>query len=459
MADSRFLRGPLLGFGALLLVYVGAFFIWNAWTFHELDKAKARFASAGRPMRIADTVPPAVPEPENAAPLVKKIGEITARADDNGSGFADIAEKLKRFVHQRSDSAESDFITPQEGRELLARAPAREILALAREAADRPGFDAKLDYSLGAKLTVPHIGHLRNAADTLRVQIRLSIGTSAEDEAARDIWRILNLADFLAREPTLISHLLRIVLLNGAVEELGYAVAANALSEAWALRFSDRLAKIDLKAEALLALDRERVVFGEVIFAEMISGNLDFNGELIDPNGTGKKNLWSYIPAGWWRLELASYLTYFDNYRSLVVNHWSQPLEQSRQAEALFTTIPYYRTLVRIALPSIAAVVSKMGDSQIRIDAAEAGLAAYRYRLRQGSFPDSLAELVPDFLSAVPTDNYNGAPMIYRREHTSFLVYSVGRNGRDDGGQSTTPDNEGEVGFYPSRSHPEPAAR
>lgn len=459
MAGFRRVRRILIVFGASVLMWVGVFFGWDAWTIRELDNTKARFASGGRPMRIADIVPPAVAEPDNAASLIKKIGDIMARADDKGAGFADIAEKLKRFVHQRAASAESDFITHQEARELVARAPAQEILALAREAADRPGFDAKLDYSLGVKLTVPHIGPLRNAADILRVQIRLSIGTSAEDEAARDIWRILNLADFLAREPTLISHLLCIVLLNGAVEELGYAVAANALSEAWAVRFSDRLAKIDLKAEALLALDGERVAFGDPIFAEMISGNLDPNGELIDPNGTGKKNLWSYIPAGWWRLELASYLTYFDNYRSLVVNHWSQPLEQSRQAEALFTTIPYYRTLVRIALPSIAAVISKMGDSQIRIDAAEAGLAAYRYRLRQGSFPASLAELVPDFLPAVPTDNYNGARMIYRREHTSFLVYSVGRNGRDDGGQSTTPDNEGEVGFYPSRSHPEPAAR
>lgn len=454
MASSRLLRRSLIGFGVVILVCVGGFFSWNAWTIRKLNDAKARFASAGLPMRIMDIAPPAVPEPENAAPLIKKITEITARVDDNGSSFADIVEKLKRFIHQRAASAESNAITPQEARELLDRAPAKEILALAREAADRPGFDMKLDYSLGAKLTLPHVGPLRTAADALRVQIRLSIGNRANDEAARDIWRLLNLADFLTREPTLISQLVRIVLINGAIEELGHAVAANTLSEAWVLRFLDRLAKIDLKVEALLALDGERLAFGDAIFAEMISGKMGPSGELIDPEGAGKKSVWSYIPSAWWRLEHASYLTYFHKYRSLVLYNWSQPLEQSRQVEALFTSIPYYRTLVRMALPSIASVASKMGDSQIRIDAAKTGLAAYRYQLHHGRLPASLAELVPEFLPAVPTDNYSQTPMIYRKEHTSFLVYSVGRNGRDDGGQATAPDNEGETGFYPSRSLP-----
>ncbi len=46
-----------------------------------------------------------------------------------------------------------------------------------------------------------------------------------------------------------------------------------------------------------------------------------------------------------------------------------------------------------------------------------------------------LASLVPEYLSAVPQDPYGDGPLIYRRTGDSYLIYSVGGNGTDDGGQ------------------------
>lgn len=446
MVDSRlFLRIAVI-LCALAILCTSIFLGWNAWTIQKLDSAKTRFAAAGLPTSIADLVTTSVPEAENAAPLIKQIAEITTRAD-SAEG---IAEKLKRAARQTGATG-TDTVALNEAREILARPPGMQILALAREAADRPGFDAKLDFSLGAKLPILHVGPLRTAADALRLQTRLSIEAGAEDEAARDIWRLLNLADFLAREPILISQLLRIVLLDWVVEELSYAVAGNTLSEAWAVHFSERLAKIDLKAAVQLSLDGERIVCGESIFAEMISGKIGLGGVLIDPDGTGKKSPWSYIPKGWWRLEYASYLTHFETYRGVVLTNWSRPVEQYRQMNALFLAIPHYQTLARTVLPNVSTVVWKVVDAQIRIDAVEAGLSAYRHRLRHGSFPASLAELVPEFLSSVPLDNYSGAAMIYRRQQSSFVLYSIGRNGRDDEGRFAVSEAD-DLGFSPALS-------
>lgn len=59
------------------------------------------------------------------------------------------------------------------------------------------------------------------------------------------------------------------------------------------------------------------------------------------------------------------------------------------------------------------------------------------YQRRTGALPESLNELVPEFLDAVPIDLMDGAAFRYDQERQ--LVYSLGRNLTDDGGDSTTP--------------------
>ncbi len=62
-------------------------------------------------------------------------------------------------------------------------------------------------------------------------------------------------------------------------------------------------------------------------------------------------------------------------------------------------------------------------------------LAVERFRLRHGRWPEALAELVPDFLSAVPLDPLDGRPLRLRRLEDGVVVYSVGLDGKDDGGR------------------------
>ena len=62
-------------------------------------------------------------------------------------------------------------------------------------------------------------------------------------------------------------------------------------------------------------------------------------------------------------------------------------------------------------------------------------LALEKHRLRHGSYPESLDGLDADILPAVPPDPMIGEPMRYRAEEAGFLLYSVGLNRRDDGGE------------------------
>jgi len=72
-----------------------------------------------------------------------------------------------------------------------------------------------------------------------------------------------------------------------------------------------------------------------------------------------------------------------------------------------------------------------------RQTALEVMLAAQAYRRDKGEFPESLDELVPQYLEAVPLDpcDSNGGRLLYRRDSaTSAVVWSVGDDGNDDGG-------------------------
>ena len=67
---------------------------------------------------------------------------------------------------------------------------------------------------------------------------------------------------------------------------------------------------------------------------------------------------------------------------------------------------------------------------------ARVAIALERHRLKHGSFPPSLEELVPGFLPVIPKEVFDGAPLHYvlRNEGQSFTLYSTGWKGTDDGG-------------------------
>lgn len=61
-------------------------------------------------------------------------------------------------------------------------------------------------------------------------------------------------------------------------------------------------------------------------------------------------------------------------------------------------------------------------------------IALERWKLQRGVYPKSIDELTPELLSVVPIDLMNNQPLHYKLTINGALVYSVGDDGRDDGG-------------------------
>lgn len=103
------------------------------------------------------------------------------------------------------------------------------------------------------------------------------------------------------------------------------------------------------------------------------------------------------------------------------------------------------RYLYRRGMPLLSKIGTMSGHVRREatpvawLETAMTALAVERHRLGRGRLPDALGQLVPDYLAAVPEDPFDGRPLRYRRTDRGFVVYSVGEDGRDDGGKPRRP--------------------
>lgn len=76
--------------------------------------------------------------------------------------------------------------------------------------------------------------------------------------------------------------------------------------------------------------------------------------------------------------------------------------------------------------------------NQTLANEAQVACALERYRLAHGEYPETLDVLAPQFIAKLPHDLIGGHPLIYRpTADGKFLLYSIGWNEKDDGGQDS----------------------
>ena len=86
-------------------------------------------------------------------------------------------------------------------------------------------------------------------------------------------------------------------------------------------------------------------------------------------------------------------------------------------------------------MPTVQMFGARSWQNQALLRCAIVALAAERYRIAHGHWPESLTLLVPEFLAKVPLDPYDANPLRYRRLADGVVIYSIGKNEKDDGGK------------------------
>lgn len=96
-----------------------------------------------------------------------------------------------------------------------------------------------------------------------------------------------------------------------------------------------------------------------------------------------------------------------------------------------------FDALERLLAPALARGFEEAAMEQAKVRVVLAALAVRRARADGKSLPAALDELVPTYLDSVPLDPWTGASLCYRTDEKGCLIYSVSRNGRDDGGNGS----------------------
>lgn len=90
--------------------------------------------------------------------------------------------------------------------------------------------------------------------------------------------------------------------------------------------------------------------------------------------------------------------------------------------------------LLVVFAPSVSMI--DMDDRTTMVFALDRlALALAAYRADHGSYPARLDDLTPAYLDEVPKDIFSDAELRYRQDGKGYCLYSVGSNGRDDGGK------------------------
>jgi hypothetical protein len=92
--------------------------------------------------------------------------------------------------------------------------------------------------------------------------------------------------------------------------------------------------------------------------------------------------------------------------------------------------------LYYMMMPAVIPSLAKKSQADVSLQATRIILALRAYQLTHGNLPANLNALVPEFLDAVPIDDFDGQPLHYSVEKK--IVYSVGKNLKDDGGDDQT---------------------
>lgn len=90
---------------------------------------------------------------------------------------------------------------------------------------------------------------------------------------------------------------------------------------------------------------------------------------------------------------------------------------------------------LEIFVPALEKAALEHQLARARQNATCTVIACELFRRRTGAYPADVQQLVPRELPALPQDVFDGKPLRIKSGPSGLMVYSVGADGRDDGGQ------------------------
>lgn len=313
-------------------------------------------------------------------------------------------------------------------------------------------FSIKYDNEDPIMTLLPHLAVLKGVVLVVQTKAIAELAASNPDQALASVQLMLRLADSIKDEPVLVSYLVRVACIHIAVKTVWEGMVFQKWTESQLQVLQARLRECDLIEDAWRAVQRERCYGNETFeFFRRSHGwaSLEEIGEPEPSRGSQSKGFgfMTLLPQGWLFFEQVNYNRLFDSFAGSAPKASSpriNPAEIESRAAATERTLKSrgpvrsilsHDAIASMLLPAINKVFQKSAKYQVLVDQAVLACALERYRMSQGAYPATLQALVPTWIDAIPLDVVSGKPYQYRpAESGRYQIYSVGWNETDDKG-------------------------
>jgi hypothetical protein len=411
----------LLVTGLYLYLYLSA-----EWAYQEAVAEVDRLEPDGWQLPDLEARRATLPEDQNAALPVLAAARLTP------GWWA----SSQQFVHRFIDEHPPPEVQLNEQQTALLRAEvqrATAAVAETRKLADLPEGRYPVAWAPDFISTpLDHAQQARNAAALLAYDAELRAQDGDADGALASAGAIVNAARSLGDEPRAMSQLVRVALRPIAVGSLERVLAQGEPSEAALAEVERLLEKEDGQPLLLIAARGERAGLDQMGQA-LQKGKLNLNAltRNADPPLSLLELASLYAPGGV-KHQLAALLRYLTRYVETAKLPPEQQREEIARLDAAFGKQPY---LVRAFTMGLGKVVEACRRTDAQLRCARVAVAAERYRLAHGRWPEALGALVEaGLLKAVPADPYDGAPLRLARKEDGLVIYALGPDNQDNGG-------------------------
>ena len=441
----------------------------------EVEAYKKSLIARGEKLEISELVPPPVPDGQNGADIVKAASTLLISTDDDWTNMPPTMRMVapgKAMVCSAQPGVRERYFTNSWSNVTAmveANRPGTELL---RQLTNFPDIDFHINYDLDLN----NFAVLWDWAETNMILLR-----KCGDKLSADAMCNLRGGD---AAPAAIDIQVMLALINGEQDDRFFysqyarmEMALSTAAETWELLQStnindEELAVLQKSWERLefihafeSAFLMDRAMIGSVIqkmrdsdayFKKMIDINddWDFSGDWDDKWDTVKELAEGSYAISMWR---ASW-TYSDELQMLqddqLILETIRTIEKSGSFNPAYTKTTTelnnieeshaggdpanLRWMFSERSESVGYELLKNAmSSEAATKIVVTAIALKRYQLKHRAYPADLNSLVPEFLSAIPLDPVDGNPLRYHpNADGTFLLYSIGVNGKDDGGVS-----------------------
>jgi hypothetical protein len=344
--------------------------------------------------------------------------------------------------------------------------PSADYQKLKSENENKPANSAPSIDKLLISVLLPHVQVMRESARLLTVDTRWALEQQDTERATRNIEAMLGISQQVTEGKFLVCTLVGYAISGMALESIDECLHSET-------EFSDEqlgrihAALVKCQVSEMIDYSNERAMFMDVVqHAYTDDGNGDgritASGlELFD--GVARFSETADAPGHDWTLEnvafkaIAPSSILFMATRKQLTDKADELFDRmeagvdgmvdervAREIEQEIKELPAGYTPLTLLFPALTQVQQATRRTHCNLEGARAALAVIRYQRKHGRYPDQLDDVVGEFLAKMPQDVMNNQPLNYRQDEQGFIIYSVGVNGTDDGGQAVMVDAAGE---------------